>query len=144
MKFIKLLKYVESSYEGKPSFVILMSDNREYISNGCVFVENCEASIKRLIRKYNCEAELNELFSSQEVGIGKITNSSLMFDGCTSLVEFSGDLSSVTNSRCMFRGCTSLVEFSSDLSSVTYSSFMFRGCTSLVEEIKEKYLRRNT
>ena len=140
MKFIKIVNYVEDSYEGKPSFVLLMSDNKEYISNGCVFVENTDANIKELIEEFDCKSMLEELFNSPSIDISSVTDSRSMFEGCTSLVEFSSDLSSVTNSSYMFCGCTSLVEFSGDLSAVTDSNHMFYGCTSLPQSTKDKYL----
>ena len=51
MKFVKILHYVESSFEGKPSFVLEMSDGKEYISNGCVWKENTQANLHKLIDK---------------------------------------------------------------------------------------------
>ena len=53
MKLIKILHYVENSFGGKPSFVILMSDGKEYISNGCVWKENTKENVAELIEKYD-------------------------------------------------------------------------------------------
>lgn len=132
MKFVKLLKYVERSFEGKPSFLILMSDGKEYISNGCVFVENTKDNREALVDEYGCEGYLTELLENGlELDISEITNSSFMFYGCTSLVSFDADMSRVTDSYSMFYGCTSLVSFDTDMSKVTDSRYMFYDCTSL-------------
>ena len=61
-------------------------------------------------------------------GIGKITNASQMFGGCTNLTSFSSDLSSLTGGLNMFSGCTNLTSFNSDLSSLTDGNNMFYYC----------------
>ena len=131
MKFIKLLKYVECSFEDKPSFVILMSDDKEYISNGCVFVENTQKNINSLIRIYDCKSYLEELFNSKEIDISEISNARYMFSGCISLTSFSSKLPLVTDARSMFYDCRELTSFSSELPMVTDDRYMFVGCKAL-------------
>ena len=109
MKFVKLIKYVENSYGDKPSFLILMDDSKEYISNGCQFIENTPENIKFLEREFKGSGEyLKELFSSKQVILEEVTSTRWMFDGCTSLAEFKGDMPNVADTRCMFEGCTAL------------------------------------
>ena len=130
MKFIKLLKYVECSFEDKPSFVILMSDGKEYISNGCVFIENTQKNINSLIRRYDCKSYLEELLNSKEIDISEISNVRYMFAGCKALTSFSSELPKVTNASFMFQGCISLTSFSSELPKVTNAYGMFYGCNA--------------
>ena len=92
MKFVKLLKYVEKSYGDNPSFLIIMSDRKEYISNGCQFVENTEENIIKLILEYDCATYIKELFNSECEGIECVTDALYMFCGCTDLTDFEVDL----------------------------------------------------
>ena len=79
MKLLKILHYVESSFDYLPSFVLLMSDNKEYISNGCVFIENNEDNIKYLIDEYYCKEHLEELFASDSREMSEITDADVFF-----------------------------------------------------------------
>lgn len=101
MKFEKILHYVECSYEDKPSFILLMSDGKEYISNGCVFIENTTENRCLLIDDYDCESELFELIESGPIEIKDVTDSRYMFS-CSQITKFSSDMSSVTDSSYMF------------------------------------------
>ena len=129
---IKVLKYVERSFEDKPSFLIEL-DGIEYISNGCIFAENNSKNIKYLIEFYDCEEYLIELFSSDISGFENVTDGSLMFSGCYTLRSFEEDMSNITNARFMFNCCKSLRSFRADLSSVEYTEFMFNKCESLTD-----------
>ncbi len=131
MNLVKVLKYVETSFEGKPSFKLLMSDGKIYISNGCVFIEDTEENRLSLIEKFNCEKYLVELDNSELVGFESVTNTSYMFYGCTNLTSFDSGMSDVTNASYMFYGCTNLTSFDSDMSSVADASGVFYGCTNL-------------
>ena len=64
-------------------------------------------------------------------GIGKFTDGSNMFEGCTNLTSFNGDLSSLTVGNAMFFGCSNLSSFNGDLSSLTNGHQMFMYCSSL-------------
>jgi len=105
MKPVSILHYVEKSFEGKPSFVILMSDSKEYISNGYVFIENTESNRKHLVEEYDCADFLSDLFSSPPMPNDELTNASFMYGGCTSLTT-PGDHPLVTDARWMYDGCT--------------------------------------
>ena len=132
MHLVKILKYVAVSFENKPSFLLLMSDNKEYISNGCQFVENTENNIKYLLNKYDCEKYLNELLNSEVLGdYNSITDASFMLDGCNSLTSFSLEAPNLTNARSMLKGCTNLTSFSLEAPNLTNASYMLYCCTSL-------------
>ena len=131
MKLVEIKHYVPKSFEGKPSFVLLMSDNKEYISNGCVFVKNTQENVDGLIVVYDCQHWLDELFQSDGCDMSSVVNASFMFYNCKSLRTFDGDMSSVTDAQYMFYGCKSLKTFSGDMKSVVNASFMFYGCKSL-------------
>ena len=60
-----------------------------------------------------------------------LTVGGYMFNGCTALTSFDGDLSSLTWGSFMFNGCTALTSFNGDLSSLTNGDQMFGGCTNL-------------
>jgi len=134
MKFVKLLKHVDVSFEGKPSFLLLMEvdgNHKEFISNGCVFVENTEESRKKLIRKHSCEEELHGLLNSPNTDISDVRDGRYMFHGCYELTNFVADLSSLKDGRHMFGRCESLTHFEADLGSLENGSCMFWGCNSL-------------
>ena len=134
MKFVKLLKHVDVSFEGKPSFLLLMEldgNHKEFISNGCVFVENTEESRKKLIRKHSCEEELHGLLNSPNTDISDVRDGRYMFHGCYELTNFVADLGSLENGSCMFWGCNSLTHFEADFSSLKYGRGMFNDCESL-------------
>jgi len=101
MKFIKITHYVEKSYEDKPSFVILMSDDKEYISNGCVFVENTPENINELIETYDCEYFIDELMNTAPIEMKDVVDARHMFNN-SQLTKFDSDMSSVVDARHMF------------------------------------------
>jgi hypothetical protein len=132
MKLLEIKHYVEHSFEDKPSFVLLMSDNKEYISNGCVFVERTDENAATLIDRYDCASELDALFQSKGIALHELVDARHMFYGCKNLREFSGDMPSLVDARLMFRGCKNLREFSGDMPSLVDARSMFRGCENLV------------
>ncbi len=105
MKFVKVLSYIEKSFKGKPSFLILMSDGKEYISNGCKFLENTQGNRDSLVESYSCAEELYVLLEGSCVDFKSITNTFCMFYGCPDIEEFEEDLGHVTYDRWMFRFC---------------------------------------
>ena len=131
MKLVEIKHYVPKSFGDRPSFVLLMSDNKEYISNGCVFVENTQENVDGLIVGYDCQHWLDELFQSDGCDMSSVVDASYMFCNCKSLKTFSGDMKSVVNASFMFYNCKSLETFSGDMPSVVNASCMFYGCTSL-------------
>lgn len=64
------------------------------------------------------------------VAYGRGTSSSSygMFQACTNLTVFNGDLPSLTDGSYMFSDCTSLTSFKGDLSSLTKGNYMFQRC----------------
>jgi len=132
MELISIDHYVEKSFEGKPSFVLLMSDGKQYISNGCVFEEMTDRQIKRLTRVYKCDEEMQKLLDSPHIELHNVVNTSYMFSGCTSLTVFKGNLSKAIRTEYMFSGCTSLTSFKEDLNKVKDTSGMFYKCSSLI------------
>ena len=140
MELIQIKHYVENSFEGKPSFVLAMPDGKDYVSNGCVFVEATEENLANLRSEYDCAEYLEELFKSDSIALKDVTDARCMFDGCKSLTSFSAEMPSVTDARCMFDGCESLTSFSAEMPSVTYARCMFYGCKSLGEGVKAKII----
>ena len=134
MQLLQIKHYVANSFDGKPSFVLEMSDNKTYISNGCVFAELTESNIDILIKTHNCKQYIDKLLASPSVEMKDVTDAGYMFDGCKALTAFNSDMSSVTNASCMFNGCKALTTFNSDMSSVTDANFMFNGCEALVTQ----------
>ena len=59
-----------------------------------------------------------------------------MFNGCTELTTFIGDLSSLTDGSTMFNGCAELTTFIGDLSSLTNGNSMFSGTNLSLESIE--------
>jgi hypothetical protein len=137
MKFIRLVGYVEESYRNNPSFLILMSDGKEYISNGCTFVENTTKNIDRLEAEHpTCTHHVNKLLLSSAIDIGKVVNTSCMFwgyMGIEGITEFDEDLSSVVIANDMFYNCQKLSKFTSDLPSLLYGNCIFERCRALTE-----------
>lgn len=105
MKFVKVLAYIEKSFKGKPSFLILMSDGKEYISNGCKFLENTQRNRDSLVESYDCAEELHLLLQESCEDFKRVTNTSCMFYGCPDIEEFEEDLEHVIYDRWMFRFC---------------------------------------
>ena len=131
MKFVKILNYVENSYEGSPSFVILMSDGKEYISNGCVFIEKTLDNIDFLIEEYDCESSLDELFEAPGIDISELVDGRGMFWGCSELTEFNHDLPNLTYGYGMFECCYKLTEFTSNMPYLIDGRWMFYACIEL-------------
>ena len=97
----KIHYYVEKSFQDKPSFVIEMTNNKQYISNGCVWLENTQENRDYLIDKYGCQYYLDELFNSPSIDMSSVTNAYCMFYN-SKLKSFNADMSSVTDARFMF------------------------------------------
>jgi len=129
MKQDKILHYVKNSFEGKPSFVLLMSDGKEYISNGCVFVENTQENKDRLIEEHGCSEELDALFDSPSLDNEDLTDGRCMYRGCTGLTSTS-EYPNLTDGSWMYRGCTGLTS-TSEYPNLTDGRCMYRGCTGL-------------
>jgi len=87
MKPVEITHYVETSYGEEPSFIILMSDGKEYISNGCQFTENTEENRAYLIERYDCEEELQDLLEAPGIAWEDLSDGSFMFLGCKELTE---------------------------------------------------------
>jgi len=108
--------------------------------NKKLFEENIELFINNKKIKFDYKIKIND--SSKEIKVKfkfkkKLTNTSFMFKGCSSLVSI--DLSSfyignVTNVCYMFSGCSSLKSIDLSLfnsNNVTNMSYMFSYCSSL-------------
>ena len=138
MKFVRIKKYVKKSYEGKPSFIIELEDDnsvvKEYISNGCVFLENTEENIKYLINEFNCKDYLEELFNSSELkDYSDIIDCRHLLEGCPSLTEVTLILPNATGCFSMLYDCYSLTKATLLLPKAIDCSFMLSGCSSLTE-----------
>lgn len=132
MKFVKLLKYVEKSFEDSPSFLILMSDNREYISNRSTFIENTPENRDYLMSSCYWGEEVNILLNSKDASLEDVVNGRCMFYGCKNLVEFKGDLPNLKSGGSMFYGCENLVSFKSNMPNLEFGGWMFYGCENLM------------
>jgi len=138
---VKVLKYIEKSFEGKPSFLIEI-DGVEFISNGCVFKENTKENIESLVEKYNSKVYIDELLSSKDIeSLLEVTNMYSMFRGAK---YFDGDISkwdvsNITHMSYMFLGAESFNQDNSnwDTSNVTDMSCMFNGAKSFNQNISK-------
>ena len=131
MKLIKIKHYVEKSLRDLPAFILTMSDNKDYISHGCQFVEHTEENVLKLIKQFNCEKELMELLQAPPILTSELVNGAYMFDGCESLIKI-GNFPLLSNGYYMFKGCKSLTEVG-DFPSLIDGAYMFDGCSSLTE-----------
>ncbi|HHL35197.1 MAG TPA: hypothetical protein ENJ30_12610 [Desulfobulbaceae bacterium] len=131
MRPVEIVHYVERSYEGKPSFVILMSDGKEYVSNGCVFLENTWEKRARLISWYDCEVELRKLLKIPGIGWDELVNGQYMFRGCKALTE-PAITPKLENGANMYYGCSSLKE-PAITPELVNGDCMYYGCKSLKE-----------
>lgn len=155
MELTQILKYVAVSYNEKPSFLLLMGDGKEYISNGCEFVENTEENRNYLIDEYHCSSEITELLGSPVLSdYTSITDVRYMFDGsdavtsvtlnlpnatlaqrmfhaCSTLTTANITAPSLINALAMFYQCTNLSSVTLDAPNIIYSSWMYYQCTSL-------------
>jgi len=131
MKPIEITHFVEQSYEGKPSFVILMSDGKEYISNGCVFVENTPSNRSRLIDIHDCENELDALLKAPGISWEDLEDGSNLFYNCESLTE-PADTPNLVNGSGMYSFCKYLTE-PANTPKLVDGSWMYSGCESLKE-----------
>ena len=125
---MKILKYVETSFRGKPSFIIKMNGIK-YLSNGCVFVEYNNKNVKKLINKYDCRSFIDELMQSKSIKFKNLTNGRYMFYGCTLPDNFNPNLEKLTCGYSMFEGCTLPDNFNPNLENLTDGRYMFYGCT---------------
>ena len=136
---VKVLKYVENSYKNGPSFLIEM-DGIEYLSNGCVFIENTKENIEELVERYNCKNYIDELLNSKDIeDISEVTNMSFMFNGIKYFNQniSNWDVSNVTDMSFMFQG---VIDFNQDLSSWNVSNvknmaYMFGSTDSFNQDI---------
>jgi surface protein len=136
---VKVLKYIETSDVGKPSFLIEI-DGVEFISNGCVFIENTKENIDDLLKEYDCKVYIDELLNSKDIeSLSKVTNMSHMFRGAKSFNQdiSSWNTSNVKSMSFMFSGVES---FNQDLSSwntsnVKSMSLMFSGAESFNQDL---------
>jgi len=133
VKFVKIKNYVEQSFGGRPSFLLEMSDGKDYISNGCVFIEDTQRNRYRLISGYDCGSDLYHLLSAPGIEIQDLVNADHMFRGCTGLTEFNIDLPRLESANGMFCYCKSLTGFDSEMPRLKSAKYMFYGCASLTE-----------
>ena len=130
-----IIHYVEDSFDGKPSFVIIMIDDNgnesEWISNGCKFVENTPENIESLIKDYYCKSYIEELLTSDKIKDSELTNGNFMYRGCISLTQ-PGDYPNLTNGEYMYYGCKSLT-LPGVYPNLIEGECMYWGCTSLTQ-----------
>jgi len=105
MHLIEIKHYVANSLYQRPSFVLAMSDGKDYISNGCVFVVATDENMATLVRRYDCKKHIDELFASSSIEISAVTDASYMFWGCKTLTTFNSDMPAVIYANYMFDGC---------------------------------------
>jgi len=131
MKLIRIKHYVDNSYERRPSFVLTMSDGRDYISNGGLFLQDTPEARERLIR-LGYRATLWELFGAPSIEVDQLTNGRFMFAGCEFLTEAPRKLSGLVDGRYMFYFCELLTRAPRQLPALRLGMGMFYYCTSLI------------
>jgi len=150
MKFKTVTHYVENSFEGKPSFIVVLEDlntgeEKSYISNGCVFVENTLENVETLLYEYDCFYDLDELFNSEidsldviRYGEHMLRNSNVthfetdmpnlvmgryMF-ARSEITHFTANMPNLVNTYRMFTN-SNLTHFKADMPSLKYDRYMF-------------------
>ena len=138
MKFHSIKKYIKSSFQGKPSFLIELDNDgviREYISNGCTFIENTAENIEAIVKKYNCRSFIDELLNSDVIDNYKcITDARHMFRGSEEITELTLSLPKAVDCRCMLNGCSSLVKLTLSIPKAKFCWYMLNDCSSLTKE----------
>ena len=142
MNLVKVKHYVENSFEGRPSFILEMSDGKDYISNGCRFKETTKENLAELKYFFDCKYYIDELFESPSIETEDITNCQEMFYGCESLTEITSEFPNARNCEKMFLWCNNLTEMTSDFPKAKHCSEMFRDINNKSEVFKIK-LRRS-
>jgi len=129
MKPIEITHYVEKSYGGSPSYIILMSDGIEYISNGCVFQPATEENLLKLTSKYRCGEYIDELLAADGIADDDLVNGAGMFMGCYTLTE-AGEYPSLAYGVCMFTYCKLLTK-PAICPELLAGDFMYKACYAL-------------
>lgn len=135
MKYVRTSHYVEKSYDGLPSFIIILKDdNKEeisFISNGCVFLEVNQSNLEFLISKYDCKEYIDKLLSSPIKSDSEITNARFMFWNSKELKEIDIELPNATNCTFSLIECSSLVSANISLPKAKNCDFLLQNCYSL-------------
>ena len=124
---MRIKKYTEYSLNDEPAFLLLI-DSKEYISHGCIFLEDTGMNRQYLKMKHNCTNELDDLLLSDDItDMSVVTNMMGMFYGCALELDITDwDVSNVTNMSMMFHGCWQELDLSNwDVSNVTDINSMF-------------------
>lgn len=130
MKFIKVTHYVPVSYDGKPSFIILM-DGKVFISIDIEFIEDTPENREYLIDVYGCEEYLDELDNSCIDNHDSITTANYMMFGCEEVTEFEFIAPNLENANYMLDECEKLTNLKLVAPNLKYARYMARGCKKL-------------
>ena len=137
MKFHSIKKYIKSSFQGKPSFLIELDNDgviREYISNGCTFIENTAENIEAIVKKYNCRSFIDELLNSDVIDNYKcITDARHMFRGSEEITELTLSLPNAEYCDYMLRGCRRLTKLTLSLPNAKYCEYTLNDCSRLIK-----------
>ena len=131
MRPIEITHYVEGSYGGKPSYIILMSDGIEYISNGCVFQPTTEENLFKLTSKYRCGEYIYELLAADGIADEDLVWGSHMFRGCHNLTE-TGNYPSLSCGSHMYLECKLITEPAA-CPRLRNGDYMYSLCSALEE-----------
>ena len=96
----------------------------EFKYKGCTTVDN----VKSVDANYQTTDIVNGVWLEP---LWDLEQGRYMFEDCTNLTTFNGDLPSLTDGYSMFYICTALNSFTSDLSSLTNGGKMFSDCYKL-------------
>ncbi len=129
MKPVKIVNYLKDSFEGKPSFIILMSDNIKYISNGCIFAPISER--RAIEKRYNCKERMAELFAADGIDDNELEASDRMYKGCKGITK-PGDYPKLKHGWGMYYGCKELME-TGKYPNLVNGPYMYVNCEELTE-----------
>lgn len=125
---------LKNLFGNKPSFLLLMSDGKEYISCGCVFEEYTKENIEDLVQSFGCKEKIWELIKSSVLeNYDSIINASYMFHRCESLTKVVLTLPNTKIALGMFKNCEKLNDVVLQTPNLEKATAMFYSCVDLTE-----------
>lgn len=131
MKPIEIRHHLAGTSYRPPTFIILMSDGKEYISCETYFLENTPENQDKLINVAYAltKSEMESLLQSPMLADKDLVDGRYMFAGCTSLTE-APYYPNLKFGQCMYKDCVSLVA-SGCYPSLTHAHRMYYGCSEI-------------
>lgn len=132
MKPIKITHHLERTGAGRPAFVILMDDGKEYISTGPNFVEATARNTKGLTDDYYfTQEEMTKLLESKGLADEELIDGECMFQGCIILTE-AGNYPNLGAAKGMYHGC-GMLKATGDYPKLKIGYGMYEECARITE-----------